>query len=440
MRKLTILLVVLCFTAPVLQAQNFETAYFLDNYSYSYRVNPAFHSEKNVYAALVGNTEARIGSKSGLTNFIFVRGGEIITGLSDKIPVQEFIANLQDVTDVNAAVGLNLATAGFWDRKHIAYHTIELNVKAYSMGNVPREMFSFLKSPEDRNYDIPPADASFNMYSEIAYGYSRAINSKLKIGGRAKIIIGLGQAKMEADHIQAAKVGDAFVIHSDARITASQTAIDIPLRDDGSYDLSRLAIIPSKISLPGGGFGFDLGISYEPVDGLETSIAINDLGGAFWDHNVSGRAVGTVYVDKPDSEKKEDILQSLERLVKFQPEESGKSSFEMLPFTANAGARYTMPFYKGLSAGLFLTYKNFSTSYVNARFGATITPVDWFSFTANYGYGSSGSSVGAAFSITGGIFNFFLGAESYLGRTVQNLPLPVGKFRTSIDFGITFCI
>lgn len=56
------------------------------------------------------------------------------------------------------------------------------------------------------------------------------------------------------------------------------------------------------------------------------------------------------------------------------------------------------------------------------------------------GYGSFGSSVGAAFSITGGIFNFFLGAESFLGRTIEKIPLPIGKFRTSIDFGITFCI
>ncbi len=440
MRKLFISLFVLCFTASLSQAQNFETAYFLDNYSYSYRGNPAFHSEKNVYAALLGNTEARIGSKSGLTNFIFIRNGEILTGLSDRIPVQEFISNLQDVTDVNTAVGLNLATAGFWDKKHIAYHTIELNVRTYSIGNMPREMFSFLKNPEDKDYDIPPAKVNVNLYSEIAYGYSRAINSKLKIGGRAKLIIGLGQVDIEADHIMAAKVGDTYAIHSDARITASQTAIDIPKREDGTYKLSQSAFVPSKIGLPGLGFGFDLGISYQPVEGLETSIAINDLGGTFWVHNVSGRAAGTAYVDKLAPERKEEILQSLERLVKFQSEGSAKSSFVMLPFTANAGARYTMPFYKSLSAGLFLTYKNFSTSYFNARLGATVTPVDWFSFTANYGYGSFGSSVGAAFSITGGIFNFFLGAESFLGRTIEKIPLPIGKFRTSIDFGITFCI
>ena len=439
-RKLFISTIVLCLTVSLSQAQNFETAYFLDNYSYSYRVNPAFHSEKNVYAAILGNTEARIGSKSGLTNFIFMRDGKILTGLSDRIPVQEFIGNLQDVTDVNTAVGLNLATAGFWDKKHIAYHTIELNVRAYSIGNMPREMFSFLKSPENRDYDIPPTSVNLNMYSEIAYGYSRTINSKLKIGGRAKLIVGLGQANVEADHIRAAKVGDTFVIHSDARITASQAAINIPKRDDGSYELSLLAFEPSKLSLPGVGFGFDLGVSYQPVEGLEASIAINDLGGTFWSHNVSGRAEGTVNVDKLSPEKKEEILQSLERLVKFQSEGNEQNSFVMLPFTANAGVRYTMPFYKSLSAGVFLTYKNFSTSYINARFGATITPVDWFSFTANYGYGSFGSSVGAAFSITGGIFNFFLGAESYLGKTIEKLPLPIGKFRTSIDFGITFCI
>lgn len=421
------------------QAQNFETAYFLDNYSYSFRINPAMQNDKNLVSALIGNFEIYTGSNAGMSNFIFPRNGQLVSGLNEQVSAQEFLGSLNSMSDVNAAIAYTLGTAGFRTSEKV-YHTIDLTIKAYTEGTIPKELFEFAKVGGPRTYDITGTDVTVNSYAEIAYGYSRAINSKVKVGGRLKFLAGLGQIDVKANNLSVSNsTNGVLTVTSDAILTAAQSAITIPVKEDGTYDLNAVKFDGKNFGVPGFGFGIDLGVTYEPIEGLVTSLAINDLGGISWKQNISGSAAGLVQLKDLTSKEVEEVGKRFEELVKFKP--TGETSrFIMLPFTVNAGARYAMPFYRKFSAGLDFIYKNYTTSYFNARAGATITPVDWFSFTMNYGYGTLGSSFGGAFSISGGIFNFYLGAETYLGKRMSDIPAPVGKFRTAVNFGINFRI
>lgn len=121
------------------------------------------------------------------------------------------------------------------------------------------------------------------------------------------------------------------------------------------------------------------------------------------------------------------------------------ASFEKLPVTINLGAKYRMPFYDRLSAGVLGTYRADSRyTFWDVRTGVAVTPADWFCISANYGYNSYGLTWGTAMSLTAACFNLHLALDSYSGRTgkfitaeSESLRFPLGPFKYQINLGLT---
>ena len=60
-------------------SQDLQSAYFIDNYTYSYRLNPAFTTKKSFIGGPISNVNAGTNSNVGLSTFFYPRDGKLAT-------------------------------------------------------------------------------------------------------------------------------------------------------------------------------------------------------------------------------------------------------------------------------------------------------------------------------------------------------------------------
>jgi len=455
MRRILVSITILLAAVSAASAQEFTTSYFLDNNSYSYRINPAIPSEKGFVGLIINNVNLSIGSNTGIKSLLYPsENGRLVTGFHSSISPEQFLGNLPSNIRLDQVFNENLLAVGFWTEN--AFHNIEFNVKEDIFAGLPKDLFAMFKiGTRDLPYDLSQTNISAKSYAELAYGYSRKIGDKLAVGGRVKLLMGLVAANGGVERGDFMVNGDQ--ISYDARIkfrlSSNFVSGGISVEDPRLFDFSVFNLDPSSITPCGWGGAIDLGATYKPIEDLTVSASIIDLGGIGWKYNIVGVSSGsdtyTGETIKSDGTVKGDLeafAKNLEKLGEFERVEGGESSFEMLACTIHLGARYKMPFYKRLSAGLLATTRidKYNPSF-GCRLGATVTPVDWFSFTANYGISTYCKSYGLALSLNAAFLNFIVGYEGYSGYTSQvkvsdilsPLATPLGSFQNMLKFGVT---
>ena len=82
----------LCGTAS---AQNLNSAYFLDGYTYGHQLNPAKDYDRKGYVAfpILGQMNFGMKGNLALTDFIRLNGAQLVTYLHPSIPVDDAWAN-----------------------------------------------------------------------------------------------------------------------------------------------------------------------------------------------------------------------------------------------------------------------------------------------------------------------------------------------------------
>jgi hypothetical protein len=142
------------------------------------------------------------------------------------------------------------------------------------------------------NYDLGSISLNMLSYNEIAFGVSRAINDRLTIGVRAKLLMGIANINTEKStfNIFTSETGDKLVINSEYLIRAS-----MPVNyktDENGYiddfeikdDISPAGIVLNTNNL---GYAFDFGAFYKISDRITVSAAAIDLGIINWNDNAT---------------------------------------------------------------------------------------------------------------------------------------------------------
>ena len=440
-RIITILAALLLGSTVLSNAQGFQTGYFLDNYSYGYRINPALQSDRSFLGLAINNMTETAQSNVGLSNFVFNTGGKLVTGLNSAVNSAQFLSGLPDKSAISLDVSESILAAGVW--KKGVLHTLEINSR--TLGNValPKDLFAFAKNGSSATpYDLAGLGGVIQSYFEIAYGYSRKINEMVTVGGRVKFLIGAASVNMTTDKFSILPKEDQWSVSTNANINVAGQFLSVPT-DNGSLNWQNMKFLRS-LTPSGFGAALDLGVTVKPIEGLTVTAALVDIGGISWKYNIAGRANGETSftgVDNLDLENGggsaiSDSFKDLLTIADFKPV-AGKSAFEGLPLTVNLGARYQIPNVNFLSVGLISSYGSFhGVSSFNARLGATLTPVNWFSFAASAGTGNFGPNGGAAISINAGPLALHLGFETYFGKLSKQM-VPLNKFRETVSLGIT---
>ena len=66
-------------------AQSFRGGYFLDNYVYGYRINPAQVNEKSFFGIGIGDIDLLNNSNLGMSSLLFNKNNSVVTGLHKSV-------------------------------------------------------------------------------------------------------------------------------------------------------------------------------------------------------------------------------------------------------------------------------------------------------------------------------------------------------------------
>lgn len=426
-------------------AQN-RSAYFTDNYTYRYMLNPAFGNEKGFFSLpVLGDFNLATQGNVGIDNFIYVVDGKTTTFMNPGVSAKKFLNGLADRNRLGLNTKMGILSFGF--NAFHGYNTVSINANADVAFSMPKSIFSLLKQGvENRTYDIANFDVHVAAYGEIAFNHSHQITKQLRVGAAVKFLIGGANVDIDMQKAHLALGEHDWDILTNAKIQANMAG----LRYETDYSKETGRDYVNGVKIDGGGIGgyglaFDFGATYELNSDWRFALAFNDVGFISWKNNVVASTQGdrtfklSDYTLDPNDMKSsfddmEDRLYTLYQLDDLG-DKGGRT--RAIAATMNVSAEYVFPLYRPLTFGILNTTRIAGDfTWTDFRLSAQVRPVKCLSAAVNYGYGTFGSSFGWVLNVSTTGFNLFVGMDHTLGKlTKQFVPLnPNSQFSIGINF------
>ena len=439
--------------AGTTKAQELNSAYFTQDYKFRHDLNPAFGNDQGyISIPVLGNFNVKMQGNFGVGDVLFQNPA---TGKYDRTFLHPDVSTEQALDGfakgknrVSADVRIMLLSAGF--KSFGGYSTIELNVRS-SMGlYLPGSLIRFAKNMTNDVYHFDFGARALS-FGEVAIGHSHQVNDNLRIGAKAKVLLGLARADLEVKNMEARFTGNEWELSSSkalAEVNMKKIQF-VSDREDTYKDGSRNEHVDlgetdvDGIRPSGFGLGLDLGAEYrlEAVEGMKLSAALTDLGFIGWSNNNvlrqkqgtftfngfhdvavkdEGAAPGTTMDEQSDS-----YADQISDFISLKDEGDKGSKTTTLAATLNVGAEYQLPSCRQLTFGL-LGQHHFAGQYswTEGRLSANWAPLEWIDGGVNVALSTFCASAGWILNIHPGGFNLFLGMDHILGKqTKEGVPL-----------------
>lgn len=426
-------------------AQN-RSAYFTDNYTYRFMLNPAFANEKGFFSMpALGQLNMATQGNVGIDNFLYVVNGKTTTFMNPDVSASEFLGGLKDRNRLGFNTKVGVLAVGF--NAFRGYNTVSVNMNGDVAFSMPKSVFSLLKQGvENRTYDISDFDAHASAYVEVALNHSRQITSQLRVGAAVKFLVGAGNVDINMKKAHLALGENDWDVLTNAEIQANLAGLRYQTeysKETGRDYVSGMDM--DKMGVGGYGLAFDLGATYELNDDWRFSLAFNDLGFISWKNNVVASTqgdrcfrLGDYTLDPADmSGSFDDMEDRLYTLYQLDDLGDKGSRTRAIAATMNVGAEYVFPLYRPLTFGLLNTTRMAGEfTWTDFRLSAQVRPVKCLSAAVNYGIGTFGSSFGWVLNLSTTGFNLYVGMDHTLGTlTKQGIPLnPNSQISVGINF------
>ena len=444
-----------CFMAYATAAAQSQSAYFLDNYTYGYQMNPAHAIERKVDFSVpaLGNLNLSTFGNVGLKNFIYNIDGKTVTFMHPDVSTSEFMKGIKNNNRLGTTDRVGIMNVGF--KGLGGYNHVSINTVVNTQARVPKDIFSFLKEgASNRTYHIGNIDAHADAYAEIALNHSHSLDNVVKglrIGGTFKFLVGIGNVDINLDKADLELGENAWTATTAGASRVSLKNFSYKTRYDDVSNRNYVdGIDYSKFSAPNGyGVALDLGASYRMSQDWDFALSFTDIGFINWSNDMVATTNGNRTFTTADHSldiTDSDVDSSWEPIRKdltglYQLDDMGDqgSRCRALEATMYASARYTLHAYRGLTFGLLnVTRMAHRYAWTEFRLSAQVTPVKWFSAGINYGVGTFGSSFGWILNIAPKGFNLFVGMDHTLGKlSKQYIPL---NSNSQLSFGVNFPI
>lgn len=448
-KRITLALTALICAAAALQAQSFQEGFFLNEYRLGYRYNAALASSCDFIS--IGQFSSNFRNNIGADAFLYPRNGEVVTALHSSVSADEFMSRLQERNYLISSINYNLISYGFG--RGDAFRTVELNVRALYSATLPREYFQILKTgTRQQFYDLTHSGDFAHLYAELAYGYSRRLSDVVSIGVRGKLLVGLESVEYRPTRVQLVTDGSEYRLDVDAIMNVTSRMGKMKTDEDGnlrplSVDTRKKWPIPSGV-----GAAIDLGVVITPNRYLTISASVNDLGALCWYYGNAGRVLNSFsFSGVPDLafdefntggliDKAKQLAREYYEQLKLQAVDKHIEA-DFVPFRANLGIKYALPFYERIRVGAVANYVGYgSMPYWEARGGLAYNPFNWLDVTANAGYGAYGPVYGFAASVRILRFRINFGLENGTGGTIPYRSTPLKANSKTFTIGVTFDI
>lgn len=441
-------------------AQNSNTAYFLDGYTYRHNLNPAFGNDGATYFSFpaLGNLNVSMVGNLDLDAILYNVNGKTTTFLNPGVSSSEFLDNIGDKNKLNVDLRLDIISVGF--KAFGGYNTVGIGVRSNVAVIVPGSLLRLAKEgPQNESYDISDLKAHADAYAEIAFGHSRQINSQWRVGGKFKFLLGLANVDADFDKAQLTLGQDSWTAVTNATVQTSIKGFTYKTEDKlrGPEGGKTTHTYVSDVDIDGtglNGFGIavDLGAEYKLNEEWSFSASLLDLGFISWSNNMVASTNGDrtfdtdTYIFNADGDASNSFDDELDRLAEglstlYELQDNGDEGgrTRMLGATLNLAAEYTLPVYSKLKFGFLNTTRIQGTySWTDFRLSANVAPVKIFSAGVSASAGTYGFSAGWLLNLHMTGFNIFVGMDRVpLKFSKQYVPL---TSNASLNLGINFLI
>ena len=461
-KYLSAALLMVCATSA--SAQSLNSAYFTNDYKFRHTMNPAFGNEQNyVSVPVLGNFGVDVRGNFGVEDMImdnplYGQPGEkrLTTFMNPNISASSALdgfstGNNRLIEDMN----ITLLSAGF--KSFGGYNTIELNVKQSLGLSLPYEFFEFAKNTGNQTYDIGDINLGAQAYAELAFGHSRQLNEKLRVGAKVKLLFGIARADVALKDMKADLASDdKWTISGKAEANMSLKGLTYKTEtkeynnpNKGTYERVN------DVDVDGGGLGgfgmaFDLGAVYKLNDDWTFSAALLDLGFISWSNDMMAASSGEpfefdgfrdVAINRDNGgHKLSDITDDLgDQFTEFsnledKGDQGGRTTG--IGATLNLAAEYTLPVYRQVKFGLLSSTRiRGPYSWTEGRLSANYEPLKWMNGGVNFAVNSFAASIGWVLNIHPKGYNFFIGMDHILGSlSKEGIPL---NSNASVQLGMS---
>ena len=455
MKKLFLILAAGVCMFSTASAQQYRTAYFMDESVVRNHMNPAMHpSIGYLNIPFIGDLSLNFNSNALALNNVFYplgSNGGLVSMLDRRVTWDIIEPALKKQNKLGLDLHLGVLGTGFYvGAKN--YFTIELSVDALVGANIPKGLVEFVKlGSQSTAYDLHGLMTGAEVIANLSLGYSRPINENLVVGGRINLKHGLARMNVQYDRLNVALSGDRWSIDAVGNMDVSIVGgVGAAYDEDGDFDLEFYG----NKGLAGWGASIDLGAEYLLLDRIRLSAAILNLGFMNWNDKNSYTATaetsyeftGVQYGFNHDTQQWEYQADNNEfdfdGLMKFNPE-SRKVRSKVYPGFV-LGGEYDIFGDNLLGAGLLFSHRrNQYYGRTEVALSATVNPIDWFTASLSYTVGNYKSvgdnffnSFGLALNFHPRWINFFVGTDFMMFRVTPQA-LPVGQKVFNITLGIS---
>lgn len=434
-------------------AQQLNSAYFTNDYKFRHTMNPAFGNEQN-YVSMpgFGNVNVSTMGNFGYEDVIFdnpmfpsTSKDRLTTFMNPYISTADALKGFNSGDNkILGDVSITVLSAGF--KGFGGYNTIELNARTSFGMSLPYELFEFAKNTGNRTYNIGNISANGQAFAELAFGHSRQINEKLRVGAKVKLLFGAGRGDVNIDNVKAdLAADDKWTVSGHAKSEVSVKGFTYKTEEKeykeegrGTYQYVNDVDVDGA-GLGGFGLAFDLGGVYKINNDFTVSAALLDLGFIKWSNNMVAVNGGEEFVfngfhdvavneDRGGStlsmqgDKYSDQLADFANL-QDKGDEGGRTTG--IGATLNLGCEYTLPVYRKITFGVLSSTRfRGDYSWTEARVSANWTPLKWIDGGVNMAFGSYRNSFGWVVNFHPKGYNFYVGMDHTLGKVSKEfIPL-----------------
>lgn len=434
-------------------AQQLNSAYFTNDYKFRHTMNPAYGNEQN-YVSMpgFGNVNVSTMGNFGYEDVIFdnpmfpsTSKDRLTTFMNPYISTADALKGFNSGDNkILGDVSITVLSAGF--KGFGGYNTVELNARTSFGMSMPYELFEFAKNTGNRTYNIGNISANGQAFAELAFGHSRQINEKLRVGAKVKLLFGAGRGDVNIDNVKAdLAADDKWTVSGHAKSEVSVKGFTYKTEEKeykeegrGTYQYVNDVDVDGA-GLGGFGLAFDLGGVYKINNDFTVSAALLDLGFIKWSNNMVAVNGGEEFVfngfhdvavneDRGGStlsmqgDKYSDQLADFANL-QDKGDEGGRTTG--IGATLNLGCEYTLPVYRKITFGVLSSTRfRGDYSWTEARVSANWTPLKWIDGGVNMAFGSYRNSFGWVLNFHPKGYNFYVGMDHTLGKVSKEfIPL-----------------
>ncbi len=293
--RFKIALLLLVFAGIELSAQ-VNTLYYMTGVPQSYYLNPATQPGCNFFIGLpiISSEYFNLYNSTLKLDDLFWTNpgtGELIHPFHPDANIDDFIEKFEDENVIRGDWSSNLLSFGF--RVQNFYFTFDAVSKNTERFTYPKSLVDFIVrgNTNGTEYDFSALAFEFSEHIEYGIGVSWKINDQFQVGIRPKLLTGIAAMQWDDSEILLETTYEEWILNSDVNVNVSAPGLTILTNADGTVDFDNMYEFDStlnsvndykKLLTKNLGFGIDLGAHFFPMDELQISLSVQDLGFIKW--------------------------------------------------------------------------------------------------------------------------------------------------------------